>query len=73
VLVRLFSGCGTDIINDVQLAHRIEGIKSAVVPSYPNTAEPVDVLGKVGGLEIVGLVTLAVVLAEAGLSGREGV
>jgi nicotinate-nucleotide--dimethylbenzimidazole phosphoribosyltransferase len=62
VPVRLVTGRGTGI-NDVQLAHKIDVIERAVAQNCPHTADPLDVLAKVGGLEIAGLV--GVMLAAA--------
>src|SRR5579859_6236500 len=62
VPVRLVTGRGTGI-DDVQLAHKIDVIEHAILQNYPNTADPIDVLAKVGGLEIAGLV--GVMLAAA--------
>jgi nicotinate-nucleotide--dimethylbenzimidazole phosphoribosyltransferase len=55
VPVRLVTGRGTGL-NDVQLAHKIEVIERAILQNSPNTADPLDILAKVGGLEIAGLV-----------------
>jgi len=62
VPVRLVTGRGTGI-NDAQLAHKIDVIERAITQNYPDTADPLDVLAKVGGLEIAGLV--GVMLAAA--------
>jgi nicotinate-nucleotide--dimethylbenzimidazole phosphoribosyltransferase len=62
VPVGLVTGRGTGI-NDVQLAHKIDVIERAILQNYPNTADPLDVLAKVGGLEIAGLV--GIILAAA--------
>jgi nicotinate-nucleotide--dimethylbenzimidazole phosphoribosyltransferase len=62
VPVRLVTGRGTGI-DDVQLAHKINVIERAIMQNDPHTADPVEVLAKVGGLEIAGLV--GVMLAAA--------
>ncbi len=60
--VRLVTGRGTGL-NDVQLAHKIDVIERAIAHNCPDAADPLDVLAKVGGLEIAGLV--GVMLAAA--------
>ena len=63
VPVRLVTGRGTGI-NDVQLAHKIDIIERAIMQNQPDTADPLDVLAKVGGLEIAGLVGVMLVAAS---------
>ncbi len=52
---REVTGRGTGI-DDVQLAHKVEVIERALVINHPNPRDPVEVLAKVGGFEIGGLV-----------------
>jgi len=56
------TGRGTGI-TDEQLAHKIEVIERALAVNHPDPNQPLDVLAKVGGLEIGGLV--GVILAAA--------
>ena len=56
------TGRGTGI-TDEQLAHKIEVIKRALAVNHPDPQQPLDVLAKVGGFEIGGLV--GVMLAAA--------
>jgi nicotinate-nucleotide--dimethylbenzimidazole phosphoribosyltransferase len=49
------TGRGTGI-NDDQLAHKIKVIERAIKNNKPNPQDPLDVLAKVGGFEIGGLV-----------------
>lgn len=56
------TGRGTGI-NDQQLAHKIQIIERAIAHNTPDLEQPLDVLAKVGGLEIAGLV--GVILAAA--------
>ncbi len=56
------TGRGTGI-TDEQLAHKVEVIKRALAVNRPDPAQPLDVLAKVGGFEIGGLV--GVMLAGA--------
>ena len=49
------TGRGTGI-TDKQLAHKIEIISRALAANHPNPRQPLDVLAKVGGFEIGGLV-----------------
>lgn len=51
----LVTGRGTGI-NDEQLEHKIQVIEKAIERNVPNPKDPLDVLMKVGGLEIAGLV-----------------
>lgn len=62
VPVELVTGRGTGI-NDEQLAHKIRVIERALACNKPDTHNPIDVLAKVGGLEIAGLV--GVIIAAA--------
>jgi len=43
-------------LTDEQLAHKVEVVKKALTQNEPNKNDPVDVLSKVGGLDIAGLV-----------------
>jgi len=56
------TGRGTGI-DDKQLTHKIEVINRALAVNHPDPKQPLDVLAKVGGLEIGGLV--GVMLAAA--------
>jgi nicotinate-nucleotide--dimethylbenzimidazole phosphoribosyltransferase len=56
------TGRGTGI-SDEQLAHKIEVVKKALAVNRPDPEQPLDVLAKVGGFEIGGLV--GVMLAAA--------
>jgi nicotinate-nucleotide--dimethylbenzimidazole phosphoribosyltransferase len=49
------TGRGTGI-SDEQLAHKIEVINRALAVNHPDPKQPLDVLAKVGGFEIGGLV-----------------
>ncbi|MGH2496484.1 MAG: nicotinate-nucleotide--dimethylbenzimidazole phosphoribosyltransferase [Ktedonobacteraceae bacterium] len=60
--VALVTGRGTGI-NDEQLAHKISVIESALEQNKPDPQDPFDVLMKVGGFEIAGLV--GVIIAAA--------
>ncbi|MCF2944800.1 nicotinate-nucleotide--dimethylbenzimidazole phosphoribosyltransferase [Paenibacillus tarimensis] len=51
------AGRGTGI-NDERLGHKIEVIARSVKLNEPDAADPIDVLAKVGGLEIAGLTGL---------------
>ncbi|GAC1465209.1 MAG: nicotinate-nucleotide--dimethylbenzimidazole phosphoribosyltransferase [Ktedonobacteraceae bacterium] len=62
VPVQLVTGRGTGI-DDAQLAHKIATIERAIAHNQPDATDPLDVLAKVGGLEIAGLV--GVMLASA--------
>ncbi len=62
VPVALVTGRGTGI-DDAQLVHKIATIERALASTKPDTTDPLDVLAKVGGLEIAGLV--GVILAAA--------
>jgi nicotinate-nucleotide--dimethylbenzimidazole phosphoribosyltransferase len=56
------TGRGTGV-GDEQLVHKIETIERALAVNRPDPADPLDVLAKVGGLEIGGIA--GVVLAAA--------
>jgi nicotinate-nucleotide--dimethylbenzimidazole phosphoribosyltransferase len=60
--VTAVTGRGTGI-SDEQLLHKIEVVKRALAVNRPDPKEPLDVLAKVGGFEIGGLV--GVMLAAA--------
>ena len=61
--VALVTGRGTGIENE-QLAHKIQVIEKAIQRNVPNPQEPLDVLMRVGGLEIAGLVGVIVAAAS---------
>jgi nicotinate-nucleotide--dimethylbenzimidazole phosphoribosyltransferase len=54
-IVEEVTGRGTGL-NDEQLNHKIEVIKRALAINKPNPTKPLEVLAKVGGFEIGGLV-----------------
>ncbi|GCE25036.1 nicotinate-nucleotide--dimethylbenzimidazole phosphoribosyltransferase [Dictyobacter alpinus] len=56
------TGRGTGI-DDQQLAHKVRIIERAIAHNHPDIDRPLDVLAKIGGLEIAGLV--GVILAAA--------
>jgi nicotinate-nucleotide--dimethylbenzimidazole phosphoribosyltransferase len=56
------TGRGTGL-DDERLAHKVQVIERALAINLPDTTDPLDVLAKVGGLEIAGL--LGVMLAAA--------
>jgi nicotinate-nucleotide--dimethylbenzimidazole phosphoribosyltransferase len=60
--VALVTGRGTGI-DETQLAHKIHVIERALARNVPDPSDPLDVLTKVGGLEIAGLV--GVIIAGA--------
>jgi nicotinate-nucleotide--dimethylbenzimidazole phosphoribosyltransferase len=62
VPVARVTGRGTGI-DDQQLAHKVQIIERALARNVPDAADPLDVLCKVGGLEIAGLT--GVILAAA--------
>ena len=62
VPVALVTGRGTGL-DDAQLAHKVAVIEKAIALNKPDATQPLDVLAKVGGLEIAGLV--GVILASA--------
>ena len=45
-------------INDASLAHKVRVIEQALAVNRPDPADPIDVLAKVGGLEIAGIAGL---------------
>lgn len=53
--VSLVTGRGTGI-DDQQWAHKVEVLERALAVNQPNPGDPLDVLAKVGGFEIGGLV-----------------
>jgi nicotinate-nucleotide--dimethylbenzimidazole phosphoribosyltransferase len=61
--VALVTGRGTGI-DDEQLAHKIQVIEKAIERNVPNSQHPLDVLMKVGGLEIAGLVGVIIAAAS---------
>jgi nicotinate-nucleotide--dimethylbenzimidazole phosphoribosyltransferase len=61
--VALVTGHGTGI-NDEQLAHKIRVIEQALERNAPDPHNPLDVLMKVGGVEIAGLVGVIVAAAS---------
>lgn len=63
--VALVTGRGTGI-DEEQLAHKIRVIERALTLNVPDPTDPLDVLAKVGGLEIAGLV--GVIIAAAARS-----
>ncbi|GHO84010.1 nicotinate-nucleotide--dimethylbenzimidazole phosphoribosyltransferase [Dictyobacter formicarum] len=62
VPVEYVTGRGTGI-DDQQLAHKVRIVEQAITHNAPDAAQPLDVLAKLGGLEIAGLV--GVILAAA--------
>jgi len=61
--VALVTGHGTGI-DDEQLAHKVQVIERALARNTPDPRDPLDVLMKVGGLEIAGLVGVIVAAAS---------
>jgi nicotinate-nucleotide--dimethylbenzimidazole phosphoribosyltransferase len=61
--VALLTGRGTGI-DDEQLAHKIQVIENAIARNVPNPQDPLDVLMRVGGLEIAGLVGVIIAAAS---------
>jgi nicotinate-nucleotide--dimethylbenzimidazole phosphoribosyltransferase len=61
--VALVTGHGTGI-SDEQLAHKVQVIEKALARHTPNPEDPFDILMKVGGLEIAGLVGVIVAAAS---------
>jgi nicotinate-nucleotide--dimethylbenzimidazole phosphoribosyltransferase len=59
----LVTGHGTGI-SDEQLTHKVEVIEKALARHTPNPEDPFDILMKVGGLEIAGLVGVIVTAAS---------
>ena len=66
VPVQLVTGRGTGI-DDAQLAHKIAIIERAISRNSPDATDPLDVLAKVGGLEIAGLVGVILAAATQGV------
>lgn len=62
VTVEEATGRGTGVDDD-RLAHKIQVIKDAIKVNQPNPEDSIDVLSKVGGFEIAGMV--GVILAAA--------
>jgi nicotinate-nucleotide--dimethylbenzimidazole phosphoribosyltransferase len=62
--VAAVTGHGTGI-DEEQLAHKIQVIERALQINQPDPSDPLDVLAKVGGLEIAGLVGVIVSCAAA--------
>ena len=62
--VQLVTGRGTGI-DDAQFAHKIDTIERAIAHNKPDATDPLDVLAKVGGLEIAGLVGVILASAQA--------
>jgi nicotinate-nucleotide--dimethylbenzimidazole phosphoribosyltransferase len=60
--VEQVTGRGTGI-NDQQLVHKIEVLEHAIALNQPQANDPLDVLAKVGGLEIAGLIGVILVAA----------
>lgn len=63
VPVQLVTGRGTGI-DDAQLTHKIAIIERAIAHNKPDATDALDVLAKVGGLEIAGLVGVILAAAE---------
>lgn len=61
--VRSLVGNGTGI-SSKQLLHKVEIIKRAIEQRKPNPNDPLDILTKVGGLEIAGMVGAMLASAE---------
>lgn len=59
-------GRGTGI-DDAGLARKREAVERAIRINSPDPADPIDVLAKVGGLEIAGLAGLAIGAAASGV------
>ncbi|HEY5512551.1 MAG TPA: nicotinate-nucleotide--dimethylbenzimidazole phosphoribosyltransferase [Geomonas sp.] len=64
-IIAAFSGCGVREvthrgtgINDSALEHKISVIEAGLALNRPNPEDPLDVLAKVGGLEIAGIAGL---------------
>ena len=66
VPVQLVTGRGTGI-DDAQLAHKVAIIERAIAHNKPDATDPLDVLAKVGGLEIAGLVGVILASAQHGV------
>lgn len=63
VPVALVTGRGTGI-DDAQLTHKVAIIEKAIALNKPDATHPLEVLAKVGGLEIAGLVGVILAAAE---------
>lgn len=63
VSVASVTGRGTGI-DDAQLAHKVAIIDKAIALNKPDVTDALDVLAKVGGLEIAGLVGVILAAAE---------
>ncbi len=63
VPIQLVTGRGTGI-DDAQLAHKIAIIERAIAYNKPDASDALDVLAKVGGLEIAGLVGVILAAGE---------
>lgn len=66
VAVATVTGRGTGI-DDQQLVHKVAVIERAIAQNAPDAADPLDVLTKVGGLEIAGLVGVILAAASQGI------
>jgi nicotinate-nucleotide--dimethylbenzimidazole phosphoribosyltransferase len=64
VPVERVTGRGTGI-DDQRLAHKVQVIERAITRNVPDAADPLDVLCKVGGLEIAGLTGVILTAAAA--------
>ena len=62
--VELVTGRGTGI-DEAQFAHKIQVIERALARNAPDATDALDVLAKVGGLEIAGLVGVIVAAAAS--------
>ncbi len=60
------TGRGTGL-TDEQLVHKVDVIKRALAVNHPDPAQPLDVLAKVGGFEIAGLVGVMLGAAARGI------
>lgn len=60
------TGRGTGL-DDAALAHKIEVIERGLALNKPDPADPIDVLAKVGGLEIGGIAGLVIGAAGSGI------
>jgi nicotinate-nucleotide--dimethylbenzimidazole phosphoribosyltransferase len=65
-VVEEVTGRGTGL-SDEQLAHKINVIKRALAVNKPDPAQPLDILGKVGGFEIGGLAGVMLGAAARGI------
>jgi nicotinate-nucleotide--dimethylbenzimidazole phosphoribosyltransferase len=61
--VELVTGRGTGI-SDEQLTHKVRVIELSLARNKPDANDPIDVLAKVGGLEIAGLVGVIIAAAR---------